>query len=132
LPCPAARDLIEKAMKPSDGPLYVLTIGCPANVSSAILMEPKIKDRIVVVWLGGTPHYWPSAREFNLQQDVIASQVLFDSGVALVQIPTKNVSEHLRTTVPELEQHLHGRSLIGDYLYGQEAVKQSSLARAED
>jgi inosine-uridine nucleoside N-ribohydrolase len=116
---PAARDLIEKAMKPSDGPLYVLTIGCPANVSSAILMEPKIKDRIVVVWLGGTPHYWPSAREFNLQQDVIASQVLFDSGVALVQIPTKNVSEHLRTTVPELEQHLHGRSLIGDYLYGQ-------------
>lgn len=116
---PAARDLIDKAMKPGDSPLYVLTIGCPANVSSAILMEPKIKEKIVVVWLGGTPSYWPSAREFNLQQDVIASQVLFDSGVALVQIPTKNVSEHLRTTVPELEQHLRGRSLIGDYLYGQ-------------
>jgi inosine-uridine nucleoside N-ribohydrolase len=116
---PAARDLIDKAMKPGDGPLYVLTIGCPANVSSAILMEPKIKERIVVVWLGGTPHYWPSAREFNLQQDVIASQILFDSGVALVQIPTKNVSEHLRTTVPELQQHLRGHSLIGDYLYGQ-------------
>lgn len=116
---PAARDLIEKAMQPGDDPLYVLTIGCPANVSSAILMEPKIKDKIVVVWLGGTPHYWPSAREFNLRQDVIASQILFDSGVPLVQVPTKNVSEHLRTTIPELEEHLQGHSRIGDYLFGQ-------------
>ncbi len=116
---PAARDLIEKAQRSSSQPLYVLTIGCPVNVSSALLMEPSIKEKIVVVWLGGTTHYWPSATEFNLRQDVIASQVLFDSGVALVQIPTKNVSEHLRTTVPELEVHLRGRSRIGDYLYGQ-------------
>ncbi len=116
---PAARDLIEKALKPGDGPLYVLTIGSPVNVSSAILMEPKIKEKIVVVWLGGTPQYRPSASEFNLRQDVIASQVLFDSGVPLVQIPTKNVAEHLRTTIPELEQHLRGRSRLGDYLYGQ-------------
>lgn len=116
---PAARDLIDKALKPSDEPLYVLAVGCPVNVSSAILMEPKIKERIVVVWLGGTTHYWPSASEFNLRQDVFASQVLFDSGVALVQVPTKNVSEHLRTTVPELDVHLRGRSRIGDYLFGQ-------------
>ena len=116
---PAARDLIDKALKRTDEPLYVLTIGCPVNVSSAILMEPKIKENIVVVWLGGTTHYWPSASEFNLRQDVIASQVLFDSGVPLVQIPTKNVSEHLRTTAPELERHMRGRSRIGDYLYGQ-------------
>ena len=116
---PAARDLIERAMQPGDGPLYVLTIGGPVNVSSAIVMEPKIKEKIVVVWLGGTPRYRPSATEFNLRQDVIASQVLFDSGVPLVQIPTKNVAEHLRTTIPELEQHLRGRSRLGDYLYGQ-------------
>ncbi len=116
---PAARDLIDKAMNGGDEPLYVLTIGGPVNVSSAMLMEPRIKDRIVVVWLGGTTHYWPFAREFNLQQDVIASQVLFDSGVPLVQIPTKNVSEHLRTTVPELTEQLQGRSLLGDYLLGQ-------------
>jgi hypothetical protein len=45
--------------------------------------------------------------------------VLFDSGVPLVQIPTKNVSEHLRTTVPEVERSLKGRSRLGDYFYGQ-------------
>lgn len=114
---PAARDLIRKALERRSAPLYVLAIGCPANVASAILLEPKIKEKIVVVWLGGTPHDWPSAREFNLQQDIHASRVLFDSGVPLVQIPTKNVSEHLRTTVPEMEQCVKGRSRLGDYLF---------------
>lgn len=116
---PAARDLIARAMQPRSQPLYVLTVGCPANVSSAILLEPRIKDRIVVVWLGGTTHVWPSAREFNLQQDLHASRILFDSGVPLVQIPTKNVSEHLRTTIPEMERWVKGRSRLGDYLFDQ-------------
>ena len=40
----AARDPIEKGPKPSDEPLYVLTIGFPANVSSAILMESRINE----------------------------------------------------------------------------------------
>lgn len=39
---PAMRDLIARAMKPRSTPLYVLTIGCPVNVSSAIPAEPKI------------------------------------------------------------------------------------------
>jgi purine nucleosidase len=115
----AMRDLIAKAMKPRTGPLYVLTIGCPVNVASAILAEPKIKEKIVVVWLGGTTHDWPSAREFNLQQDLHASRVLFDSGVPLVQVPTKNVSEHLRTTLSEMEFWLKGKSRVCDYLYAQ-------------
>jgi purine nucleosidase len=115
----AMRDLIAKALAPRTGPLYVLTLGCPANVSSAILAEPKIKDKIVVVWLGGATHEWPSAREFNLFQDLHASRVLFDSGVPLMQIPTKNVSEHLRTTLPEAEFWLKGKSRLCDYLYEQ-------------
>ena len=113
----AAQNLIEKALGPREEPLYVLAIGCPVNVSSAILMEPRIRERIIVVWLGGTAHHWPVASEFNLQQDLIASQVLFDSGVPLVQIPAKDVSEQLRTTGSEQRQFLRGRSRVGDYLY---------------
>jgi inosine-uridine nucleoside N-ribohydrolase len=112
----AARDLIAKAMRQRPGPLYVITIGAPTNVSSAILMEPKIKDRIVVVWLGGQPFDWHTAREFNLQQDLHASRILYDSGVALVNVPTKNVSEHLRSTVSEMSTFLKGKSPIADYL----------------
>jgi inosine-uridine nucleoside N-ribohydrolase len=112
----AARDLIAKALKPRKGPLYAITVGAPTNVSSALLMEPKIRDKIVVVWLGGQPYDWPTASEFNLRQDLHASRILHDSGVALVNIPTRNVSEHLRTTVAEVNHFLKGKSGIADYL----------------
>jgi len=113
----AVRDLVRRAMAAGDGPLYVVAIGAPTNVASAMLMEPRILERIVVVWLGGHPHYWPNTREFNCRQDLHASRLLFDSGVPLVQIPCYLVAEQLRTTVAELEAHIKGRSGIGDYLF---------------
>jgi len=113
----AAENLIDRAMQARDKPLYVVAIGAITNVASAILLEPRIIENIVVVWLGGHPHYWSNTREFNLWQDLPASQLIFNCGVPLVQIPAKNVSEHLRTTLPELEKHVKGRGGIGDYLY---------------
>lgn len=111
----ATRDLIRRAQT-SDGPLYVITVGAPTNVASALLLEPSIINKIVVVWLGGKGLNWPSASEFNLQQDPLASQVLFDSGVPLIQLPTEPVTSHLLTTVPEVETYLQGKGEIGDYL----------------
>ena len=111
----AARDLVERAMA-TDEPLYVVAIGAITNVASAILLEPEIVRRIVVVWLGGNPPYWPSAREFNLQQDLHASRLVFDCGVPLVQIPCQGVAALLHTTVPEIERYLQGRGAIGDFL----------------
>jgi len=113
---PASANLIKHAMAKRDGPLYVVAIGTLTNVASAILLEPKIIDRIVLVWLGGHPLYWPSARDFNLDQDIPAAQIAFDCGVPLVHIPCKNVSEHLRTTACEIERYVKGRGVIGDYL----------------
>jgi inosine-uridine nucleoside N-ribohydrolase len=79
-------------------------------------MEPRIREKTVVVWLGGQPRYWPTASEFNLKQDPHASRTIFDSGVPLVQIPCSDVSEHLATTIPELEHYLKGRNALCDYL----------------
>ena len=113
----AAADLVQRALaSPVDDPLYVVAIGAITNVASAILMEPKIIEHMVVVWLGGHALYWPHTREFNLQQDVPAARVVFDSGVPLVQIPCMGVTTHLLTTVAELEAYVSGRGAIGDYL----------------
>jgi len=112
----AARDLIEKAMS-SDEPLYVVAIGAITNVASAILMEPKIIEKIVVVWLGGNALTWPDNWEFNFQQDVPAAKIIFDCGVPLIHIPCMGVTTHLRTTVPEMETYVKGRGAIGDYLF---------------
>lgn len=111
----AANDLITKAMQAKDK-LYVIALGAPTNVASAIEMEPKIKDKIVVIWLGGKGHNWSTAFEFNLKQDIKASQVLFDSGVPMVQIPTDPVTSHLQTSLPEIEYYLKGKNPISNYL----------------
>lgn len=114
----AARDLVARAMAraPEDTPLYVAAIGAITNIASAIIMEPKIIERIVVLWLGGHARFYPSNNEFNLQQDVPAAQIVFDSGVPLIWFPCQGMASQLVTTIPELERDLAGRSAIGDYL----------------
>lgn len=113
---PASRDLIDRAHA-TEGPLYVVAIGCPVDVASAIRMDPSIREEVVVVWLGGHPHDWHTTAEFNLSQDHHASRVLLDSGVPLVQVPCKNVAEHVASTVPELAARIDGHSPLGTYLH---------------
>lgn len=130
---PAARDLIKRALEGPDEMLYVVPVGAPTNVASAILMEPRLKERITVVWLGGQPYHFPTAREFNLRQDPHASRVLYDSGVRFMNVPTGNVSEQLRTTTAEMEKFLKGKSKIADYLleifieYSRERMKNPAV-----
>lgn len=114
---PAVTDLIARARQERDTPLYVVAIGAITNIASAILAAPDIIDKIVVVWLGGNPHYWHPAAEYNVYQDMLSSQLMFDSGVALVHVPCINVTEHLRTTQAELALFVKGRGDIGDYLF---------------
>jgi inosine-uridine nucleoside N-ribohydrolase len=111
----AASDLVERALA-DPSPLYVVAIGAITNVASAILMEPRILERIVVVWLGGHALHWPNTAEFNLRQDIPASRLVFDCGVPLVHVPCAGVVTHLRTTVPEVERYVQGQGAIGDYL----------------
>jgi len=111
----AVRDLIDRAMG-SDELLYVVAIGALTNIASAILIEPKIIEKIVVVWLGGNAFHWPHNVEFNLAGDVLAARLVFDCGVPVVQLPCAGVTTHLRTTVSEIERYVQGRGAIGDYL----------------
>jgi len=113
---PAARDLVQKALEREKGPLYVIAIGAITNVVSAILMEPSVIDNMVVVWMGGHAYYWHDAGDFNLKQDVIGARLLFDCGVPVVHIPGRPITDHLLTTVPEIERHVAGKGQIGDYL----------------
>ncbi len=114
---PAARDLIERAMKrPDDKPLYVAAIGAITNVASALLMEPAIARKIVVVWLGGQPTSFPFATEFNLSQDVFAANTVLDSGVPFVLIPCWGVASHMLSTVAELRECIGGKNALCDAL----------------
>ncbi len=114
---PATKDLIKRALihSPED-PLYVIAVGAITNVANAILLKPEITRNIVVIWLGGNAHFWPDTREFNLSQDKVAANVIFDSGVPFVQYPCMGVVSQFTTTVPEMERYLKDRNEISDYL----------------
>ena len=113
----AARDLVKRAMDyTADCPLYVVAIGAITNIASALLMQPEIADRMVVVYLGGNALHWPNNEEFNIRQDVAAARVVFGSGVPLVMLPCMGVVNAFTTTGPELEHWLKGKNRLCDYL----------------
>lgn len=113
----AARDLCTRAMEYSSRePLYVVAIGAITNIASALLLRPEIKDRIVVVWLGGHALHWPDTREFNMKQDIAAARVVMGFGVPLVQLPCNGVVSEFRLSEAELNFWLRGRNRLCDYL----------------
>ena len=113
----ASKHLAELAMNYSEEkPLYVIAIAAITNVASALLINPEIAKRIVVVWLGGHALDWPDNREFNCRQDVAGVRVLFDSNAAVVLVPCKGVVSAFTTTKYEMEHWLKGKNELCDYL----------------
>lgn len=112
----AVEDLIERARQSPQQPLGIVAIGAPTNVAAALRLAPDIMESIVVVWLGGNAQYWRSADEFNLRQDLVASQTMFDSGVTLVHVPCLNVADHLITTEAEIDRFVRPAGSIGAFL----------------
>lgn len=113
---PAARNIIDTAMA-SDEVIYILGLGAATNIASALALKPEIKDRIAIIWLGGTSLDGNNLGEFNLAQDFAAGAVLFDSEVPLVLCPAWNVVCVLYEQMAKFDE-LKGVNAIGDYLHG--------------
>lgn len=110
----AVNKIIEVAQK--NDKTYIMAIGAITNVALAIKKEPKIINKIEVVWLGGHSLLQKNNLEFNFRQDVNAVKIVFDSKVRLTIIPCKNVASNLRTSVYELNYYLKDKSELCNYL----------------
>ena len=127
---PAAEDLARRAMAYSpEKPLYVAALGAITNVASALLLQPAIADRVVIVWLGGHALEWPDNREFNMQQDVAAARVVYGSGAPLVILPCCGVVSAFSTTAPELNHWLLGKNALCSYLVQNTVEEAESYAK---
>ena len=113
----AARKILELSLSYDENhPLYILAIGAGTNVASALLMDPTLTRRCVVVWLAGHGHHWNDCSDFNVAQDMAAARILFGCGVPLVQFPMFGVVSEFRFSKPELEYWFRGKSPLSDYL----------------
>lgn len=114
---PAAQDLAQRAMAYSpENPLYIVAIGAITNIASALLINPAIADRVVIVWLGGHDFGWMDINEFNLRQDIAAGRVVYQSGAPLVMMPAQLVTSKFATTGPELRYWMSNKNALCDYL----------------
>lgn len=125
----AARDLSRRVMGYTEGePLYVLAIGALTNIASAILMNPEIVKRAVVVWLGGHGRELGWTDEFNMRQDLAATRIVMTSGVRLVQIPCECVASTFSISEPEIKEYLIGKNALANYLGNNVLTAQKGAA----
>ena len=110
----AVNKIIKIALK--NDKTYILSIGAITNIALAIEKEPKIIDKIEVIWLGGHSLLQDNNDEFNFKQDIEADRILFNSKVNLTIIPCKNVASNLKTSIYELENYLKNKGELCNYL----------------
>lgn len=110
----AVNKIIEIALK--NNRTYIMAIGAMTNIGLAIKKEPKIIDKIEIIWLGGHSLLQDNNLEFNFRQDITAVKIVFESKVKLTIIPCKNVASNLITSVYELNYHLKDKNELCNYL----------------
>jgi inosine-uridine nucleoside N-ribohydrolase len=105
-----------------DDPLFLAFLGPLTDMASAILLDPGIVERdVVVIWIGGMgydvdPSY--PGIEFNLRNDIAAANVVFGSGITVWQVPA-SVYTMVSVGYAELEEKIGGTSDLADYLIRQ-------------
>ncbi|QSB12873.1 nucleoside hydrolase [Natronosporangium hydrolyticum] len=120
----AADAIIEEAMRTdTDLPLFATFGGGLTELASAYLREPRIADRMTAIWIGG-PEYPELAvpppgalhPEYNLNIDVAAAQVVFDSPIPLWQVP-RDAYRQVLVGMAELRAGVAPAGRLGRYLF---------------
>jgi inosine-uridine nucleoside N-ribohydrolase len=120
---PGARLIVEESrLASAQNPLYVAFLGPLTDMASAILLDPEIVRRpVVVIWIGGVGYggveTYPGV-EFNLGNDITAANLVFDSGITIWQVPS-NVYSQVSVSYAELAEKIGGTSPLADYLISQ-------------
>ena len=110
----AVNKIIEVALK--NNKTYILGIGAITNIALAIKKEPKIVNKIEVIWLGGNEIGYKDNLEYNFRQDIEAVKTVFESKVKITILPCKNVVSNLRMDINTLKNHLGDKSELCNYL----------------
>lgn len=120
----ATEAIITEAMRDDPLPLFYCAGAGLTDLAMALLIEPRIAQRLTLVWIGG-PEYpgfgipVPKANpgEYNLTIDILAAQTVFNrSQIPIWQVP-RNTYRRLLMSMAELRQ-MKGQSALGAFLAG--------------
>lgn len=100
--------------------LTVLVIGASTDIASALLTDPTLADRIQIVQMGFVNE--TDGKEYNIENDVHAEQVLLDSDVPLTVGPASVCRRDLAMTFDHARTYLAARGPIGAWLWEEYAA----------
>lgn len=129
LPSEAAEFIVQEAMRDDPRPLYIGMQGAITDLAAAILIEPRICERMTAIWIGGGD-YPDGGYEFNLMQDIAAANVVFSSKMPLWQV-TQGVYKQFAVTLSELQIKVRPYGKVGRYLFQQMADLNVAFADKE-
>lgn len=112
-----AKLIVEEALKESDIPLYAIFMGPLTDLAAAYQKHPEITGKLTAVWTGGGK-YPDGGEEFNLSNDIVAANIVMESGMEFWQIPS-NVYGKMQVSIAELEKKVRPCGRLGKYLYEQ-------------
>ncbi|MTD16285.1 nucleoside hydrolase [Nakamurella sp. YIM 132087] len=116
---PGARAIIAEAKRTDTTlPLYVTVGGNLTEVASAYLLDPTIAGTFTVIWIGGGS-YPDGGPEYNLDQDPIAAQVVFnDTSIPIWQV-NQDAYRQAVVSDTELQAAMLGCGKVGQYLWNE-------------
>lgn len=113
---PAVDFIIQEAMKVSGEKLVLAPIGKLTNIALALLKEPKITDKVRVVWLGSN---YPAAGEYNLENDLSSVNPVIESGVDFEMVTVRygeaSGSSAVKVTFDEVKANMLGKGPISKH-----------------
>ena len=122
----AAQDLIRLAMqRPDDSPLYVLAIAAITNVASALLMQPEIADKIVVVWLAERMNTQAANKLLKILEEPWDKTLFLLLSASPEQLLPTIVSRTQCVTVPSIDE-----TSLTRYLTARKGVPEADAFRA--
>lgn len=95
---------------------YILRIDTITNITLIIKREPKIINKIEIIWLGGNEFGYKYNLEYNFRQDIEAVKIVFESKVKITILPCKNVVSNLKIDINILKNNLENKSELCNYL----------------
>jgi purine nucleosidase len=115
----AVEFIIRKALDNKNGKLVLVPIGKLTNIALAIKKEPRIKDKVRIVWLGSN---YPDRGEYNLENDFSAVKYLLNQDVdfemVMVRYGEATGSDAVRVTPQEISSKLKGKGPIVESVEG--------------
>ncbi len=127
--------IIEQAMRERDRELILLPVGKLTNIALALLKEPRIAERVRIVWLGSN---YPEPGEHNQDWDIPAMNHILDadvpfdmvtvrygkpSGTSAVMVAKTQVLRRMPGVGPRTSEPVTGRHGGDFYTWGDYAVE---------